>query len=70
MSYAQFYKKNDNKTGGGPSPKKPTSSVERTSNMLQHTASFSGIEGDLETEGFTNEQNSIMCLLFVFHLKF
>ena len=54
------YGKEVNKTGGGPSPKKPTSSVESISNMLQHTASFSGIEGDLETKGFTNEQNSIM----------
>lgn len=29
------YRKEVNNTGRGPSPKKPTSSVERTSNMLQ-----------------------------------
>ena len=34
-------------TGGGPAPKKPTSSVEKIVNMMQDTASFAGIEGGL-----------------------
>ncbi|CAG2185112.1 unnamed protein product [Mytilus edulis] len=41
-----------NKTGGGPAPKKPPSSVERVVNMLQDTTSFSGIQGGIETASF------------------
>jgi hypothetical protein len=43
------YKKEANKSGGGPAPEMPTSSVEMIVNILQDTASFSGIEGGLET---------------------
>ncbi|CAC5399438.1 unnamed protein product [Mytilus coruscus] len=41
-----------NKTGGGPAPKKPSSSVERVVNMLQDSTSFSGIQGGIETSCF------------------
>ncbi|CAC5412673.1 unnamed protein product [Mytilus coruscus] len=41
-----------NKTGGGPAPKIPSSSVERVVNMLQDSTSFSGIQGGIETSCF------------------
>jgi hypothetical protein len=46
-------------TGGGPAPKKPTSSVEKIVNMMQDTSSFAGIEGGLQTTGFINEQKGM-----------
>ena len=48
-----------NMTGGGPAPKKPTSSVEKIVTMMQDTASFAGIEGGLQTTGFINEQKGM-----------
>ena len=53
-------RKEVNKTDGGPTPKIPTSSVARIVNMMQDTASLSGIEGGLETAGFSNEQKGIV----------
>ena len=50
------YRKEVNKAGGGPAPKKPTSSVQDTS--------FSCIEGGLDTAGYTNEQNGILVMVF------
>ncbi|VDI37954.1 Hypothetical predicted protein [Mytilus galloprovincialis] len=42
-----------NKTGGGPAPKKPSSSIERAVNMLQDTTVFfPGIQGGIETKSF------------------
>ena len=37
------YRREINMTGGGPAPKKPTSSVEKIVNMMQDTASFAGM---------------------------
>ena len=54
------YRKEVNKTGGGPTPKKTTSSVERIVNMMQDTASLSGIEGGFETTCFNNEHKGIV----------
>jgi hypothetical protein len=54
------YRKEVNNTDGGPTPKKPTSSVEKIVNMIQDTASLSGIEGSLQTTGFTNEHKGIV----------
>lgn len=52
------YRREIHMTGGGPAPRKPTSSVEKIVNMMQDTASFAGIEGGLQTTGF-NEQKGI-----------
>ena len=53
------YRREKNMTGGGPAPKKPTSSVEKIVTMMQDTASFAGIEGGLQTTGFINEQKGM-----------
>ena len=42
------YRREINMIGGGPAPKKPTSSVEKIVSMMQVTASFAGIEGGLQ----------------------
>ena len=53
------YRRETNMTGGGPAPKKPTSSVKKIVTMMQDTASFAGIEGGLQTTGFINEQKGM-----------
>jgi len=59
------YRREVNMTGGGPAPKRPTSSVEKIVNMMQDTASFAGIEGCLQTTGFINEQKGIYKMLHI-----
>ena len=54
------YRKEVNPTCGGPATKKPNLFMERIVNILQDTMRFSGIEGDLETAGFTTEQYPII----------
>ena len=62
------YRKEINNTDGGPTPKKPTSSVEKIVNMIQDTASLSGIEGGRQTTGFTNEQKG-KCFKYIMEIS-
>jgi hypothetical protein len=58
------YRREINMTGGGHAPKKPTSSVAKIVNMMEDTASFAGIEVDLQTTGFINEQPGALKSLY------
>jgi hypothetical protein len=54
-------------TGGGPAPKKPTSSVEKIVNMMQDTASFAGIEGGLQR--YVNNASHIIIEMSIYSFQ-
>jgi hypothetical protein len=54
-------------TGGGPAPKKTTSSVEKIVTMMQDTASFAGIEGGLQR--YVNNASHIIIEMSIYSKK-